>query len=102
MQTAFKGVSKSHALRFAFRGLLVLALSCVSPLAVSQANTSISPSVVLVLKLVSSTHVKPTTGIVISDNGLVLVSGEFASSEGEIIVLDGGTDILSHGRPARC
>ena len=59
-----------------------------------------SPSVVLVLKLMSSTHVKPYTGIVISDDGLVLVPVEFASSEGEIIVLDGGTDIVKHGRPA--
>lgn len=59
-----------------------------------------SPSVVLVLKLVSATHVKPTTGIVISDDGLVLISAEFVSSGGEIIVLDGGTDIVKHGRPA--
>ncbi len=60
-----------------------------------------SPSVVLVLKLVSATHVKPTTGIVVSENGLVLVPADFISEDGEIIVLDGGTDILSHGRPAK-
>ncbi len=65
-----------------------------------------SPSVVLVLKLVSTTHVKPTTGIVVSDNGLVLVAADFISTplnpvDTEIVVLDGGTDILSHGRPAK-
>jgi hypothetical protein len=82
------------------RGLLVLVLLFLAQPASAQATGAISPSVVLVLKLVSSTHVKPTTGIVISDQGLVLVSADFAATEGEIIVLDGGTDILSHGRPA--
>jgi hypothetical protein len=60
-----------------------------------------SSSVVLVLKLVSATHVKPSTGIVISDDGLVLVPAEFTSLEGEIVVLDGGADIVKHGRPGR-
>lgn len=60
-----------------------------------------SPSVVLVLKLVSKTRVQPATGIVIADNGLVLVPAEFVSSTGEIIVLDGGTDIIKNGRPAK-
>lgn len=69
--------------------------------AMAQQSASISPSVVLVLKLVSSTHVKPTTGIVVSDDGLVLVPADFAAAEGEMIVLDGGTDILSNGRPAK-
>jgi hypothetical protein len=54
-----------------------------------------------VLRLVSSTHVEPTTGIVISDTGLVLVPEDFASMGDEIIVLDGGTDIIRNGRPAR-
>ena len=86
--------------RFFNRGLMVLFLSCLVQHAAAQPGASISPSVVLVLKLVSNTHVKPTTGVVISDDGLVLVSADFALSEGEIIVLDGGTDILSNGRPA--
>jgi len=65
-----------------------------------------SPSVVLVLKLVSRTHVKPVTGIVVSDDGRVLVPADFVATESglsaaEIVVLDGGTDILSHGRPAK-
>ena len=56
--------------------------------------------VVPVLRLVSATHVEPTTGVVISSTGLVLVSGDFASAGDEIIVLDGGTDLVRNGRPA--
>ena len=54
-----------------------------------------------VLRLVSATHVEPTTGVVLSDTGLVLVPEDFAGSGDEIIVLDGGTDIIRNGRPAR-
>jgi hypothetical protein len=54
-----------------------------------------------VLRLVSATHVEPTTGVVISDTGLVLVPEDFAGMGDEIIVLDGGTDIIRNGRPAR-
>ena len=84
------------------RWLLVLLIALLSPqLCGALQARVVSPSVVLVLKLVSTTHVKPTTGVVISDDGLVLVSADFVSLEGEIIVLDGGTDIVKHGRPAR-
>jgi hypothetical protein len=62
---------------------------------------SMPPWTVPVLRLVSSTHVVPTTGIVISDTGLVLVPKDFAGMNDEIIVLDGGTDIIRNGRPAR-
>lgn len=54
-----------------------------------------------VLRLVSATHVEPTTGVILSDTGLVLVPEDFASLGDEIIVLDGGTDIIRNGRPAR-
>jgi hypothetical protein len=54
-----------------------------------------------VLRLVSATHVEPTTGVVISDTGLVLVPEDFVSIGDEIIVLDGGIDIIRNGRPAR-
>lgn len=54
-----------------------------------------------VLRLVSATHVQPTTGVVLSDSGLVLVPENFAGPDDEIIVLDGGTDIIRNGRPAR-
>jgi len=56
--------------------------------------------VVPVLRLVSTTHVEPTTGVVLSADGLVLVPADFASPGDEIIVLDGGTDIVRDGRPA--
>jgi hypothetical protein len=54
-----------------------------------------------VLRLVSATHVEPTTGVVLSDTGLVLIPEDFADMSDEIIVLDGGTDIIRNGRPAR-
>ena len=57
-------------------------------------NGNLPTWVVPVLKLVSSTHVEPTTGVVLSKDGLVLVPDSFASPGDEIIVLDGGTDIL--------
>jgi len=37
---------------------------------------------------------------VISDDGKVLVPSDFVMEDGEFVVLDGGTDITSHGRPA--
>jgi hypothetical protein len=55
---------------------------------------------VLALKLVSATHVQPTTGIVIVAPDMVLVAIDFAREGDEIMVLDGGTDIVRHGRPA--
>ncbi|MEJ2385352.1 MAG: FHA domain-containing protein [Xanthomonadales bacterium] len=61
---------------------------------------SMPPWVVPVLRLVSSTHVEPTTGLVLSDSGLVLVPMGFAAEGDEVIVLDGGTDIVRNGRPA--
>lgn len=60
----------------------------------------LSPSVVLVLKLVSTTRAQPTTGIVLTNEGLVMVPAEFIAVDGEIVVLDGGTDIIKNGRPA--
>jgi hypothetical protein len=70
------------------------------PFGVTRGNT-MPAWVVPVLRLVSATHVEPTTGVVLSDSGLVLVPADFASIGDEIIVLDGGTDILRNGRPAR-
>ncbi|MBT8051799.1 MAG: FHA domain-containing protein [Gammaproteobacteria bacterium] len=61
----------------------------------------VPPYIVPVLRLVSSTHVEPTTGLVLSESGLVLVPGGFASAGDEIVVLDGGTDIVGNGRTAR-
>jgi len=67
-------------------------------------------SLVLVLNLISSTHARPTTGIVLAreegtdqsaTNSLVLVSADFVHEGDEIIVLDGGSDIDRNGRTTR-
>ena len=101
MQAGSKDRLKLTAMRVIKRYLALSLMGILLTQAVSaQQAPPMSPSVVLVLKLVSATHVKPTTGIVVSDQGLVLVPADFASADGEIVVLDGGTDILSHGRPA--
>ena len=89
-------------------GLLLFAVPCFAQtvdsteeaFAVSQGG-DVPPYVVPVLRLVSKTHVEPTTGLVLSESGLVLVPAGFASAGDEIIVLDGGTDIISNGRTAR-
>jgi hypothetical protein len=80
--------------------VLVFTQTILPGTAVAQETAPMSSSVVLVLKLVSTTHVKPVTGIVVSADGRVMVPADFVSAESEIIVLDGGTDIISHGRPA--
>lgn len=66
-------------------------------------------SLVLVLNVISATHARPATGVVIGHAtpepapaaGLVLVPADFVSAGDEIVVLDGGTDILRHGRKSR-
>lgn len=55
---------------------------------------------VLVLKLVSTTHVEPTTGIVVSPEGHVVVPAEFVADGLPLVVLDGGADVVRNGRPA--
>jgi len=100
MQAGYSRFTHQAVVRFMKRTLLIFLILCLVPVAGARENTPIYSSVVLVLKLVSTTHVRPTTGVVISDNGLVLVPADFASAKGEIIVLDGGVDILSNGRPA--
>jgi hypothetical protein len=82
---------------------LFLALLLAGNTAWSQPATnseSMPPWTVLALKLVSATHVQPTTGIVIGAPNLVAVGIDFAREGDEIMVLDGGTDIVRHGRPA--
>jgi len=82
---------------------LFLALLLAGNTAWSQPATnseSMPPWTVLALKLVSATHVQPTTGIVIGAPDLVVVGIDFAREGDEIMVLDGGTDIVRHGRPA--
>ena len=85
-------------------GWLLLAVFVMPGLSTASAEIEarpLSPSVVLVLKLVSQDRVQPTTGIVMSNDGLVMVPAEFVSRGDEVIVLDGGTDIIRNGRPAK-
>jgi len=81
--------------------LLLWLLQCTTAAAAVAQAGSMPEWIVPVLRLVSSTHVEPTTGVVLSAEGLVLVPGDFAARGQEIVVLDGGTDIIQHGRPAR-
>lgn len=80
---------------------LLLCLLHGIPASASAQSANMPGWVVPVLRLVSATHVEPTTGVVLSADGLVLVPADFAAPGDEIIVLDGGTDIIRNGRPAR-
>jgi len=81
MQARSKGRLKLTVMRFISRCLAPSLMGLLLTQAVNaQQAPPMSPSVVLVLKLVSATHVKPATGIVVSDNGLVLVPADFVSA----------------------
>jgi len=90
---------------FLFCAVMVLlplqSTAALSATTAASAPVELPKSVVLVLKLVSKTYVKPTTGVVISDDGLVLVPAAFVSAGDEIVVMDGGTDIIRNGRSSR-
>ncbi len=79
----------------------VVLLSVQSAAAQPQPVSGTPESVLLVLKLVSSTHVRPTTGVVISNDGMVLVPADFVAAGDEIVIMQGGTDIIRNGRPSR-
>jgi len=55
---------------------------------------------VLALNPVGADRVRPMTGVVVSEEGLVIVPMDFAAPGDQIIVLDGGTDIIANGRAA--
>jgi len=76
------------------------ALACLLCL-YSVTAAAVPPPVVLVLKLVTKDFVRPTTGVVLAPDGLVLVPAGFVAAGDEIVVLDGGTDIVRNGRPAK-
>ena len=80
---------------------LGLALPVAAQTGAAEAPPRLPAWVVPTLRLVSATHVEPTTGVVLSDSGLVLVPLAFGDAGDEIVVLDGGTDIVRNGRPAR-
>jgi len=67
----------------------------------AQTATTVLPDwAVLVLKPVGADRVRPITGVVVSEQGLVIVPFDFAAPGDQIIVLDGGTDIVANGRAA--
>lgn len=80
--------------------LLAVVMVCSGWSAHGHASIFSEGSIVLVLKLVSKTQVQPTTGVVVSDSGLVMVSAGFITEGDEIVVMDGGTDISTYARPA--
>ncbi len=99
-QVMAQGMSRVTILVLAISLLLAGALT--SPLAWSADSRQALPAwSVLVLRLVSATHVEPTTGIVVARSGMVLVPIDFARPGEEIVVLDGGKNIVRNGRPAR-
>jgi len=76
-------------------------LCCICLLLAPPCMAQMPASVVLVLKLVAHDFVKPATGVVISADGMVMVPADFVAQGDEIVVLDGGTDIIRNGRPAK-
>ncbi len=82
-------------------GTVLAALTCVLWMATGQAQVALPPSVVLVLKVISSTHARPTTGIVVTDEGLVVVPAAFVERGDEIVVLEDGTDLTRNARTTR-
>ena len=91
----------SFALICAFCLAQSISIRAQSPADLTLAAGSMPAWTVPVLRLVSATHVEPTTGVVLTDSGMVLIPADFAGPGDEIIVLDGGTDIIRHGRPAK-
>ncbi len=68
-------------------------------------RASMPDEVVLVVRSLGPERVLPTTGVVIGRNstgeGLVIVPAAFVADDGELFVMDGGTDLLRDGLPAR-
>lgn len=93
-----------------FAGAAVLALALLAPPVLAQEEAPLE-SLVLVLNLLSSTHARPATGVVLAtpatgnrdtgNSALVMVPASFVGAGDDIIVLDGGNDILRNGRPTR-
>ncbi len=87
-----------------FASLLCAAALLWSASVVAQANES-GQSLVLALNILSDTHARPATGVVVAQSGageaLVVVAADFVSAGDEIVVLDGGADLLRNGRATR-
>lgn len=87
--------------RFRHRFAVMAVTMALCLFAVADQAAQLSPSVVLVLKLVAADRVQPISGVVVSGDGHVLVPAAFVEEPAEIVVLDGGTDIVVNGRRAR-
>ena len=94
------------------RGMMILALALTHVPMLQAQETGNSPgespadSLVLVLNVISQTHARPATGVVLATGGdsefaLVAVPADFVSAGDRIVVLDGGNDLLKHGRSSR-
>lgn len=55
---------------------------------------------VLAVRLVSANEVRPTTGVLLTADGLVAVPERFAEDKTELLVLDGGGNVVRNGRRA--
>jgi hypothetical protein len=84
--------------RGAAAALALIGAVSLGEAAPAQQNQTIPEWLVLAIKYVSDDLVRPSTGIVVSRGGLVLLPTDFVAGEGEIYVLDGGTDPSRHGR----
>jgi hypothetical protein len=92
-------------------GPMILAMFLVVTLATASAlraqdSEAVTDSLVLVLNIISQTHARPATGVVLARRApggaaLVAVPADFVSAGDEIVALDGGTDIERNGRPSR-
>lgn len=89
-----------------FAGALgLVALLWLSSASAQEPADTMRDSLVLVLNLLSGTHARPTTGVIISrpDSrpALVVVPSGFVGPGDEIVVLDGGVDLTRNGRATR-
>ena len=72
-------------------------LCCALPAGAQEAR--LPPWLVPVVQIVSDSEVVPTTGIALGGDR-VLVPVEFTATDRTLVVLDGGGDLVRHGRPA--
>ena len=79
--------------------LALLGLVCNAFPVLAQENR-LPPWLVPVVQIVSDSEVVPTTGIALGGDR-VLVPVEFTATDRTLVVLDGGGDLVRHGRPAR-
>ena len=72
--------------------LLSVILLAASPLS-GMGQEQLADPVVLALNILSETHARPATGLVVSSSGQVLLPADFVGRGDQIVVLDGGTSL---------